>query len=397
MNNAQLDQIMLENDARRGERVLSTVHEFLGRFVAYPSEQARLAHTLWLVHTHLIHLWENTPRIAFLSPEPASGKTRALETTECLVPRPMEAVNMSPSALRSVGNPNGLPTILFDEIDTIFGPRAKDNEDIRGLLNAGHRRGAKTYRSVLRGRQVKVEAIEAFCPVALAGIGWLPDTLMSRSVIVRMRRRHQAEKIEPFRRRIHGKEGARIRDEIGAWVRSLPNQVQWPDLPREIQDRAADIWEPLIAVADLAGGKWPRLAREAAVALVAAATDTEPSLGLVLLADTRTVFNDPALGYPDAMSSKELLEGLHRVKESPWSDLRGKPLDERGLAYRLRQYGVKPKTVRIGTNTPKGYTRADLHDVWLRYLPAQAPESATSATEATEHDVVDVADVAATW
>jgi len=394
MNNAQLDQIMLENDARRGERVLSTVHEFLGRFVAYPSEQARLAHTLWLVHTHLIHLWENTPRIAFLSPEPASGKTRALETTECLVPRPMEAVNMSPSALRSVGNPNGLPTILFDEIDTIFGPRAKDNEDIRGLLNAGHRRGAKTYRSVLRGRQVKVEAIEAFCPVALAGIGWLPDTLMSRSVIVRMRRRHQAEKIEPFRRRIHGKEGARIRDEIGAWVRSLPNQVQWPDLPREIQDRAADIWEPLIAVADLAGGKWPRLAREAAVALVAAATDTEPSLGLVLLADTRTVFNDPALGYPDAMSSKELLEGLHRVKESPWSDLRGKPLDERGLAYRLRQYGVKPKTVRIGTNTPKGYTRADLHDVWLRYLPAQAPESATSATEATEHDVVDVADVA---
>jgi len=133
MNNAQLDQIMLENDARRGERVLSTVHEFLGRFVAYPSEQARLAHTLWLVHTHLIHLWENTPRIAFLSPEPASGKTRALETTECLVPRPMEAVN------------------------TIFGPRAKDNEDIRGLLNAGHRRGAKTYRSVLRGRQVKVK------------------------------------------------------------------------------------------------------------------------------------------------------------------------------------------------------------------------------------------------
>jgi hypothetical protein len=188
---------------------------------------------------------------------------------------------------------------LFDEIDTIFGPRAKDNEDIRGLLNAGHRRGAKTYRSVLRGRQVKVEAIEAFCPVALAGIGWLPDTLMSRSVIVRMRRRHQAEKIEPFRRRIHGKQGERIRNEIGAWVRSVPDHIEWPDLPREIQDRAADIWEPLIAVADLAGGKWPRLAREAAVALVAVATDTEPS--------------------------------------------------------------VKPKTVRIGTNTPKGYTRAEFN------------------------------------
>ena len=307
----------------------------------------------------------------------------------------MEAVNMSPSALfRSVGNSNGLPTILFDEIDTIFGPRAKENEDIRGLLNAGHRRGAKTYRSVARGQQVQVEALEAFCPVALAGIGWLPDTLMSRSVIVRMRRRHQGETIEPFRRRVHGKQGERIRDEIDAWVRSLSNRIEWPDLPRQIQDRAADIWEPLIAVADLAGGKWPRVAREAAVALVAAANDTEPSLGLILLADTRTVFNDPALGYPDAMSSKELLEGLYRLKESPWSDLKGKPLDERGLAYRLRQYGVKPKTIRIGSSTPKGYTRADLHEVWLRYLPAQAPESATSATDATKQNGANVADVA---
>jgi hypothetical protein len=124
MNNAQLDRIMLENVARRGERVLSTVQEFLGRFVAYPSEHARVAHTLWIVHTHLMHLWENTPRIAFLSPEPASGKTRALEISECLVPRAMEAVNISPSALfRSVSNSDGLPTILYDEIDTIFGPR----------------------------------------------------------------------------------------------------------------------------------------------------------------------------------------------------------------------------------------------------------------------------------
>jgi len=324
MNNAQLDQIVLDSDARRGQRVLSKVHEFLGRFVAYPSEHARLAHTLWIVHTHLIHLWENTPRIAFLSPEPASGKTRALETTESLVPRPMEAVNMSPSALfRSVGNSNGLPTILFDEIDTIFGPRAKDNEDIRGLLNAGHRRGAKIYRSVARGQQVQVEAIEAFCPVALAGIGWLPDTLMSRSVIVRMRRRHQGEAIESFRRRIHGKQGERIRDEIDAWVRSLSDQIEWPDLPRGIQDRATDVWEPLIAVADLAGGKWPKLAREAAVALVAAANDTEPSLGLVLLTDTRTVFNDPALSYPDAMSSERASGRALPTKRKPLERFEG--------------------------------------------------------------------------
>jgi hypothetical protein len=150
----------LESDAWRGERVLSSVHELLGRFVAYPSEYARVARTLWIAYTHLMHLWENTPRIAFLSPEPASEKTRALEISERMVPRATEAVNISPSALfRSVSNSDGLPTILFDEIETIFGPRAKDNEDIRGLLNAGHRRGAKTYRSVLRRGNPELEAM----------------------------------------------------------------------------------------------------------------------------------------------------------------------------------------------------------------------------------------------
>ena len=106
----------------------STVRdEFLGRFVAYPSEPAHVAHTLWIAHTHLMDAWESTPRIAFLSPEPGSGKTRALEITELLVPRPVEAVNVTPAYLfRKVGSDDGRPTILFDEIDTGIGGRSAD-------------------------------------------------------------------------------------------------------------------------------------------------------------------------------------------------------------------------------------------------------------------------------
>ena len=120
--------------------MMDRVHEFIGRFVAYPSEHAHNAHALWCVHAHLMHLWDTIPRIAFLSPEPASGKSRALEVTELLVPKPVLAVNVSPAYLfRKVGERSGPPTILFDEIDTVFGPKAKDNnEEIRGLLNAGH-------------------------------------------------------------------------------------------------------------------------------------------------------------------------------------------------------------------------------------------------------------------
>jgi hypothetical protein len=119
----------------RGDKLLADLYAFLGRFVAYPSGHAHVAHVLWIVHTHLMDVWESTPRIAFLSPEPGSGKTRALEVSELLVPNPVEAVNVTPAYLfRKVGSDQGRPTVLYDEIDTVFGPKAKDNEEIRGLL-----------------------------------------------------------------------------------------------------------------------------------------------------------------------------------------------------------------------------------------------------------------------
>jgi hypothetical protein len=131
----------LPEEIANGAKVLNDVHAFLGRFVAYPSDHAHIAHTLLVAHTHLMEAWDSTPRIAFLSPEPGSGKTRALEVTELLVPNPVEAVNVSPAYLfRKVAAEDGAPTLLFDEIDTVFGPKAKDNEEIRGLLNAGHRK-----------------------------------------------------------------------------------------------------------------------------------------------------------------------------------------------------------------------------------------------------------------
>lgn len=120
-----------------GESVLQTVHDFIGRFVIYPSEAAHVAHTLWIAHTFFMDHWDSTPRIAFLSPEPGSGKSLALEVTEPLVNRPVHAVNTTPSYLfRVVSEEACLPVILYDEIDTVFGPKAKDNEEIRGLLNA---------------------------------------------------------------------------------------------------------------------------------------------------------------------------------------------------------------------------------------------------------------------
>jgi hypothetical protein len=314
--------------------LFAKVYDFVGRFVAYPSEHAHVAHVLWIAHAHLMDAWESTPRIAFLSPEPASGKTRALEISELLVPNPVEAINVTPAYLfRKVGGEDGPPTILFDEIDTVFGPKAKENEEIRGLLNAGHRRGAVAGRCVVRGKMVETEEIPAYCAVALAGLGWLPDTLLSRSVIIRMRRRHAGEHIESYRRRVHSHEGHQLRDALAAWAAGVVDELgrAYPDMPEGVEDRDADVWEPLLAVADAIGGEWPKRARDAAVTLVTAAADKEPSLGIRLLSDLRDIFG----GECDQMTTAEILNRLHALPEAPWNDLKGKQLNDRGLAFRI--------------------------------------------------------------
>jgi len=275
-------------------------------------------------------------------------------------------------------------TLLFDEVDTIFTKRGKNdqNEDLRALLNAGYRRGESIPRCV--GPRHDVQDFPVFAATALAGIGDLPETVMTRAILIRMRRRSEAELIEQFRIRLQEHEGHELRDQLAQWAATVGPAAgeEWPELPVGVIDRSAEAWEPLIAVADAAGGDWPTRARVAAVADVVAHRETAPSLGIRLLLDLKTVF-----GERDAISTAEILDSLNAMDDAPWGDLKGHPLDARGLAMRLRPYGVAPKTLRIGSATPKGYTREDLHDPWRRYLPAPPIASATNATSATSDPV----------
>lgn len=362
--------------------VLAEVEAFLRRFVSYPSDHCAVAHTLWIVHTHAMEAWENTPRLGFLSPEPGSGKSRALEVTELLVPIPVHAVNVTPAYLfRKVADEDGLPTILYDEIDTVFGPKAKDNEDIRGMLNAGTRRGAKAGRCVIRGKTVETEELDAYCAVAIAGLNDLPDTIQTRTIVIRMRRRSPNEQVEPFRRRVHQPLGHELRDRLADWIAPHVDELQqvWPDFPNGIEDRDADCWEPLFAIADLAGGDWPERARRSGVALVADAKgQARESLGIKLLADCHSAFTDVAA---NDLPTENLLITLNSYEESPWGDIRGKALDARSLSRRLSKYGIKPHNIRVDGRIVKGYSREAFHDSWTRYLaPAQPEPSATSAT-----------------
>lgn len=352
---------------------LSEVESFVARFVHFPSDHARVATTLWVAHTYVLDAFDTSPRLAFLSPEPGSGKTRALEVIGSLVRRPMHAINSTPAALfRAVSDRDNRPTILFDEIDTIFGPKAKDNEELRGFLNAGHRRSGVTYRCVSVGSSQRVVAFPSFAAVALAGLHDLPDTVASRSIVVRMRRRAAAEHVEPYRLRLHEPQGLAIGERLAEAVQELPLRED-PVLPVGVTDRAADVWEALLSIAQAAGGQWPALAEDACIQFVHGRQGApEPSLNLLLLADLHAAFS--AAGHPESLPTAQLLEALHAVEESPWRDLRGKPLDPNSMARRLRAYGVRSANVRSGSTVIKCYRRADLEDAWARYLPSEAPE-----------------------
>jgi hypothetical protein len=329
--------------------------------------------------------FHTSPRLAALSPEPECGKSRVLELLNLLTPNAMLIISPSVAAIfRKLAQ--DLVTLLFDEADALFTKRGKDDqhEDLRALLNAGYRRGACIPRCV--GQKHEVQDFPVFAATALAGIGDLPETVMTRAIVIRMRRRSAFETVEQFRLRVHEPEGHALRERLAAWAEAVGPAAgaAWPELPEGIVDRKAEAWEPLIAVADAAGGDWPERARKAAVTFVSDVSlsiGVSASLGIRLLSDLREVFGDA-----EVMPTEAALKALTAMDEAPWSDLHGSALNARGLAMRLKRYGINSRQVRIGERTVKGYRREDLHDVWTRYLvPPTPPQKETAETVTGTH------------
>lgn len=381
-----------------GAALLDEIDSFLGQYVIYPSEHMRHAHTLWIAHTHFMDCWSSTPRIYFRSPEPGSGKTRALEVCEHIVSRGFMALSMSSAYMfRRVADDSGRPTILYDEIDTVFGPKVGEHEDIRGFINSGHRKGAVVGRCVPVGNQVITVDFPAYCAVALAGLGRfdLPDTILSRCIIVSMKKRTGNEKIKPWRDRIDGPMAAELGSRLAAWATVIKQNlwdekgyvISWPKMPTNVEDRDADCWEALLAVADLAGGHWPETARVTAVTAVTDNREEGESQGVLLLTDLRRIFTankrSVAKNGKPALKTPTLTVELAKVEESPWKDIRKdrSPIDARGLSVRLKPYGVKPQTIRWDDGSiSKGYYRYQFEDAWKRYIVTDVTKVSDSVT-----------------
>lgn len=376
-----------------GEALLNKLRAALAKYAVLPSPEAYDAVTCYIAATYAQPAWEHATRLAILSPEKRCGKSRLLDLIEATCHEPLITVNISSAALvRSIGADP--PTLLLDEADTVFGKKTADqHEDLRGILNAGHQRNRPYIRWDATAKMP--ERCPTFAMAVLAGIGDLPDTIMDRSVIVRMRRRAPGEVVAPYRRRRDEPALRELGDRIGEWIRANMRKLADAEPEMPVEDRAADTWEPLVAVGDLAGGDWPERIRSACRAMVSAADDdsSESSLRLTLLRDLRTVFGDA-----QNLHTSTILARLHALEDSPWGDLYGRPMTSNDLAKMLKPYEVKPVDVRETGTGPnrKGYRRADLHGAWVRYLPRDNRDKGDSAGQPRRGDKTDAATAATT-
>ncbi|MFD8172731.1 DUF3631 domain-containing protein [Streptomyces enissocaesilis] len=360
------------DSSNEGAGLLDELRAAIARYVILPSGDALTAVTLWVAATHIQPALQHAPRLAVVGPAKRCGKSRLLDVITETAHDPLITVNTSPAVVfRAIGDDP--PTLLVDEADTIFGSikAAEKNEELRGLLNAGHQRNRPALR--ISGPEHKTRKFPTFAMAALAGIGALPDTVMDRAVVIRMQRRKDGERVEQFRSRRDIPALHALRDRLEAWLRPLLDTAEdlVPRMP--VQDRAADTWEPLVIVAELAGGTWPEDARAACAAMCAAEVDKddESNLKTRLLQDIRRAF--ARCGDPDIMRTRDLLEELLKDQEAPWAEYGTTGLSPRHLGLLLKDFDIKAATLRFeGGRQAKGFARLRFTDAWARYCPEES-------------------------
>jgi len=358
-----------------GAAVLDELARTIRDYIILSPRQADVV-ALWAVFTHTFDVFDFSPKLVIRSPEKRSGKTRLVEVLERLVRRPFLTSGISGAALLRIIEQH-TPAMLLDEIDTMMKGDPEKAEALRGLVNSGFdRAGARHVKNVpTPDGGFEPRAFSTWCPMLLAGIGTLPDTVADRSVIVSMKRKRSDEAVK----RLRARDGAELRElgrKAARWAadhgKALENAD--PKAPAQLHDRAADAWAPLFSIADLAGGEWPGRARRAAIEL--SGTD-DGTIREKLLSDIRTAFDAKKA---DRLSSDDLIAYLSGLDERPWAEFsRGKPLSKAKLAHLLRPLEIPPGSIRLDDGrTPKGYYRHAFEDAFTRYLPVALGRNATT-------------------
>ena len=338
------------------------IYKIIITHIILDHEQA-IAVTLWIAHTYSVNLFEYSPIAIINAPERACGKSNLQTVMSQLSYRPLSASNASLSALfRAIEL--WKVTLFIDEADTFF----KDNSELHGLVNAGYKRGGSVIRCETVGDSFEPHSFNVFGAKCLAGIALekhLPDSTISRGILLNLRRKMSHETVMRMRYADNELFDA-LKSKLLRFAADYTYQVRIarPTLPEELSDRAQDNWEPLLAIASCAGDEW--LQQATAAALKLSVSESKVSTGNELLADIQEVL---AANYVTKISTVDLISRLSQDDEKPWATYNyGKSISPRQLSKLLSGYGIKSKTVRFVHNTPKGFETSQFQDAFDRYL-----------------------------
>ena len=355
-----------------GAALLDELVTVFERYLALPPHGA-LVLALWVIFTYAIDCAAHAPLLVLVSPVKRCGKTRTFEVLSWLVRRPLPTSNITTAARFRVIE-SCIPTILLDELDALL--EGDSTGEIRGLINAGHTRTtAHVIRTV--GEDHEARAFGVWTPKALALIGELTgtwDTVADRAVTIHMQRKPPGSMLPRLPR--DGAEFAPLRRKIARWVMDHAEALRDADpaLPEKLNDRVADNWRILAAIAEAAGGAWPERVVRAALDLSGAgSTAAGEEDGVRLLSDIRAVFT--RLGI-DRIGSKHLAHELGAIEDSPWANwnsrrsLWDRRIEPAQVAELLNPFGLIPGSVRLpsGENL-KGYRLEKFREAFERYLP----------------------------
>lgn len=373
----EIDSVEPWSEPVEPAQLLNDLVDCTQRFIVCEHETAQ-AVALWVSMTWFIDAVQVAPLAVITAPEKRCGKSQLLFLLGRLVNKPLSTSNISPAALFRVIDA-WQPTLLLDEADAFM----KDNEELRGLINCGHTRDSAYIVRVVGDNHIPTK-FNAWGAKAIAGIGHLADTLMDRAVVLELRRKLPHESVDRLR---HAEPG--LFEDLAAKLARFASDYREavrkarPHLPERLNDRAQDNWEPLLAIADVAGGDWPQQARQAALKLSGSESDAM-SVGVELLSDIQEIFDTNKI---DRIFTADLITALCDDDEKPWATYnRGKAISPRQVSSRLHGYGVVSKSIRIGYDTKKGFHKDQFKEPFSRYLnnsekllPESTPLSVTTS------------------
>jgi hypothetical protein len=387
--------------------LLQAVEAFLRRFVLFSNEHQAVACALWVVHVYFVDAAGTTPYLRVRSAAPESGKSRLVEALWILLgdERAEFAASLSPSTMFRAREETPI-AFLIDEADNLAKRKDDVARELLAIVNAGYRRGASALRSVPQGKGFVTKRFPVFGPTVIAGLGQFADTTESRCIPIVLQRKPPGAGVEDFMLQLVQPEAATLRAQLEQ--ATSPRVIEAlakarPDLTelRALRDRSREVWWPLVAIADAAGGSWPARARAAAVALHGAHDESDTSTQILLLAHIERAFDEDQV---EKLASAELLRRLVNNEQGPWGRWWGAEVErarERSetphaaateLAAKLKPFGVTPGGIRLPDGkTPRGYKRQEFEPVWDVYLP---PRNNRNNRNAAASDVAPVAPVA---